>query len=334
MNAPKLGNVGELDRRTYIGSSDIAPIMGLGAYGRTAYTCYCAKIGEPATEMDDADRKFLERRKRWEGPIVEMLREEFGGEITGINNRYVDPEHDFMAAEIDFEWRDANGETQNGEIKTVSPFAFGERHGWGEEGTSDIPVHYAAQVMFGLMVTGRQTCIVAAMVGLDNMIFYRIERDEETIAAMRAQAVQFWNENVLARVPPDPQTMRDMKLIMNRIGGRPVELTDEVIAKLDQLRETRDTAKALTETGGVIDQLSFEVGQFVLNAWGFPGDCADTVSDNAVLNFKGRKVATWNRQRGAHLDQKRLKDEQPQIVKDYTKEHFYRVLRFPKPKGA
>lgn len=333
MNAP-LRNAGELDRRTYIGSSDAAAIMGLGAYGRTAYTCYCAKIGEPATEMDDADRKFLERRKRWEGPIVEMLREEFGGKITGINQRYIDPEHDFMASEIDFEWCDANGEIQNGEIKTVSPFAFGERHGWGEEGTSDIPVHYAAQVMFGLMVTRRQTCVVAAMVGLDNMIFYRLDRDEETIAAMRAEAVRFWNEHVLARVPPNPQTMRDMKLIMDRIGGRPVELTDEVIAKLDQLHQARETAKSLTEAGGTIDQLAFEIGQYVLDAWGYPRDCADTVTDNAVLNFRGRKVATWNRQRGAHLDQKRLKIEQPQIVRDYTKEHFYRVLRFSNRKGA
>lgn len=333
MNAP-LKNVGELDRRTYIGSSDIAPIMGLGAYGRTAYTCYCAKIGESVTEMDANDRKFLERRKRWEGPIVEMLREEFGGEITGINQRYIDPEHDFMASEIDFEWRDGDGQIQNGEIKTVSPFAFGERHGWGEAGTADIPIHYAAQVMFGLMVTGRQTCIVAAMVGLDNMIFYRLDRDEETIAAMRAQAVSFWHENVLARVPPNPQTMRDMKLIMDRIGGRPVALDEAVIAKLDQLREARETAKALTEAGGTIDQLTFEVGQFVLTAWGYPSDCADTATDNAVLTFKGRKIGTWNRQRGAHLDQKRLKDEQPQIIKDYTKEHWYRVLRFSKPKGA
>jgi len=331
-NDLKIG--GELDRKTYIGGSDIAAVMGLGAYGRTAYTTYLAKIGELLTEVDAAHQLFLTRRKRWEGPIIEMLREEFGGEIVGINNRYIDPEHDFMAAEVDFEWRDNDGSTQNGEIKTVSPFAYGERHGWGEEGTADIPINYAAQSMWGLMVTGRQTCIVAAMVGFDNMIFYSIERDEETIAAMRAQAVSFWHENVLARVPPDPQTMRDMKLIMDRIGGRPVELTDEMIAKLDQLRETRDTAKALTEAGGVIDQLAFEIGQFVLTAWGYPSDCADTATDNAVLNFNGRKVATWNRQRGAHLDQKRLKDEQPQIVKDYTKEHFYRVLRFPKPKGA
>jgi predicted phage-related endonuclease len=330
MNAPELKNVGEIDRKTYLGSSDIAAVMGLGAYGRSAYTTYCAKIGEPVTEMDAGDRKFLERRKRWEGPIVEMLREEFGGEIAGINQRYIDPEYDFMASEIDAEWIDADGATQNIEIKTVSPFAFGERFGWGEAGTSDVPVHYAAQVMYGLMITGRQTCIVAAMVGLDNMIFYRIERDEETIAAMRAAAVDFWTNHVLARIPPDPQTTRDMKLIMDRIGGRPVELDAPTLVKLDQLREARDTVRMLNGDGGAIESLSFDIGAFVLTAWGYPMDAAPVVQDNAILNFGGKKVATWNRTRGTFLDQKRLKSEQPQIVRDYTKEHWYRVLRFPK----
>ena len=325
MNAPDIRVVGEIDRKTYLGSSDIAAVMGLGAYGRTAYTTYCAKIGESATEMDASDRKFLERRKRWEGPIVEMLREEFGGEITGINRRYIDPEHPFLAAEIDFEWRDAEGQIQNGEIKTVSPFAFGERHGWGEQGTSDIPVHYAAQVMYGLMITGRQTCIVAAMVGLDNMIFYRVERDDETIAAMREAAVAFWRNNVLAKVPPDPQSMGDLQLQMNRLNGCPVELPENIVAKLDGLRKLRGTIKAME---GEEESLAFEIGDYVRRTWAQP----DAKAGNAVLMFAGQTIATWGKQRGSFLDQKRLGKEQPTIIKQYTKEHFYRVLRFPKPK--
>jgi predicted phage-related endonuclease len=189
--------------------------------------------------------------------------------------------------------------------------------------------------MFGLMVTGRSRCIVAALVGLDNMIFYQLDRDEETIAAMRAEAVRFWHEHVLARVPPDPQTMRDMKLIMDRIGGRPAALNADMVEKIAQLQEARATAKALTEHGGTIEQLEFDIGAYVLNAWGYPSDAGGlATTDNAILTFEGRKVATWNRQRGAHLDQKRLKLERPEIIEQYTQEHFYRVLRFPKPKGA
>lgn len=325
MNAPTVA--GQLDRRAYLGSSDIAAVIGLGAYGRTAYSCYCDKIGESFTEMDDSDRRFLERRKRWEGPIVEMLREEFNGEIVAVNQRYIDPEYDFMAAEIDAEWVDSAGGTQNIEIKTVSPFAYGERHGWGEPGTADIPVHYAAQCMFGLMVTGRQTCIVAAMVGLDNMIFYQIDRDEETISAMRAEAVRFWHENVLARDPPPPQTMRDLRVAMDRLKGCPVELQTELRDKLEQLRAVRERIKAMA---GEEEALAFEVGDYVRQQWSRP----DAEPGDAVLLFGGQKIATWKRQRGAHLDQKRLKAEHPDIIEQYTKEHWYRVLRLSKPKGA
>lgn len=344
MNAPDR-NVGELDRRTYLGSSDIAAIMGLGAYGRSAYTTYLAKIGESMGEMAPDDRKFLERRKRWEGPIVEMLREEFRGEIAAVNQRYIDREHDFMAAEIDAEWIDSDGATQNIEIKTVSPFAFGERHGWGEAGTADIPVHYAAQCMYGLMVTGRQTCIVAAMVGLDNMIFYQVDRDEETIAAMRDAAVAFWQENVLARVPPPPQTARDLTHMMMNRRGRPVLLDAERMQTLQRLAVVRSSIAAMSEEE---DDLAFSLGEFVCRAWDSPnpylppkdakkakkkGAELDPLAD-AGLYYDNARVGSWNKQRGAFLDQHRLKTEKPDIVADYTKEHWYRVLRFTKPKGA
>ena len=72
----------EPDRRLYLGGSDAAAIMGVGAYGRTPLVCYRAKVGESVEVMDAEKRRFLERRKRWEGPIFEMLREEFDAEIV------------------------------------------------------------------------------------------------------------------------------------------------------------------------------------------------------------------------------------------------------------
>jgi predicted phage-related endonuclease len=61
---------GDKDRRTYIGGSDIAGILGLDPYGKTPLTVYLAKIGELEGITDPEKKKFLERRKRWEGPIV------------------------------------------------------------------------------------------------------------------------------------------------------------------------------------------------------------------------------------------------------------------------
>lgn len=323
-----LADVGAIDRRTYLGGSDAAAVLGIDPYGKTPLTCYLAKIGELAGTMDPEKKKFLERRKRWEGPIVAMLREEFDGQIVAVNARYVDPEHDFMAAEIDFEWTDADGVIQNGEIKTVSPFAFNESSGWGAAGSDEIPVHYHAQVMHGLMVTGRQSCIVAAMAGLDTMVFYRIERDDETIAGMREAEVAFWKDNVLARVPPEPITMGDAMRLFNRRKGRPVELDDETAEAFENLRLVRDKVKAFE---GDQAALELQVAKFVCKAWSVDETLLEVVADNALLTHGGKTLGKWAAGRGAHLDQQRLATEYPEIKKALTVEHFYRSFRFAKP---
>lgn len=324
-----------VDRTRFLGGSDIAAIVGLGAtydgVQQTPLTVWQRKTGE-APELADLEReKFLRRRKRWEVPIVEMLREEFEAEIVAVNARHMDPEHEFFACEIDFEWRDPSTQTiENGEIKTVSPFAFGERHGWGEEGSSDIPVHYAAQVMWGLGVTGRARCVVAAMVGLDSMIFYRLERDEETIAAMRAEALRFWRSHVVPRLPPAPQTLADVKTLMLRTRARPVELDEPSLQKFKRLQEVREQLRALGEEE---EMLGIELGEFILQRWGVTDPGQQEAAEDARLLYLGEPIATWGKQRRAYLDQKRLKLEHPEIVKAFTRETVYRVLRAIKPKS-
>jgi predicted phage-related endonuclease len=325
---PVLGkqrNAGEMDRRTYIGGSDIAALLGLDPYGKTPLSVYMAKIGEASGIMDPEKKKFLERRKRWEGPIVEMLREEFDGEIVAINQRYVDEEYPFLAAEIDFEWRDADGSIQNGEIKTVSPFAFNEKSGWGDAGTDQIPVHYHAQVMHGLGVKRRRTCIVCAMAGLDTMVFYRVDRDDETIAGMRDVAVTFWRDHVEALVPPQPITLADTMILFKCYRGRPVELDDEHAQALLNLRALRAQLQALQ---GDEAELTLKVAKYVCTAWGI--DAPEESTDNAALIHNGIELAKWSAGRGAHLDQKRLAIDHPEIKAAYTVPHYFRSFRFKK----
>lgn len=318
-------DVGEKDRKSYIGGSDIAALLGLDPYDRTPLTVYLQKIGELQGITDPEKVKFLKRRKRWEAPIVEMLREEFDGKIVAVNQRYEHEQHAFLAAEIDFEWQDGDGFVQNGEIKTVTPFAFNEQGGWGEPGTGDIPVHYEAQVQFGLGITGRERCIVAAMIGLDNMHFYEVRRDDQAIAGMLGIAVNFWQHHVLARNVPAPTTMDDIMRLFSRRKGRPVDLDPDTAQALYNLREIRARMAALK---GDADELELKVATFVCEQWGI--QAPEESEDNGVLRVGGVDVCKWNSCRGAHLDQKRLAAEHPEIKAAYTVPHYYRSFRFPK----
>ena len=321
--------VGEIDRRTYIGGSDAAAIMGLGAYGKTPLSVYLTKIGESPDELDAERQRFLDRRKRWEGPIVEMLREEFDCEITAINQRYVDQEYDFIAGEIDFEWRDPEtGLIENGEIKTVSPFAFGENKGWGEAGTDEIPVHYAAQAMHNLGIMNRNVCIVAAMVGLDSMIFYRIHRDDETIAEMRARCVHFWHEHVLKRNPPAPLSLADVMSLTLKMRGKPIEADADMLKNIRDLETVRGRIKAFE---GDKEEIMFKIGGAILKAWQTSGT-SDAGTDTAIINHGGQKVATWGLQTTTRLKSAELKAAKPEIYNEFSKTTASRVLRISKPK--
>ena len=115
MNAPV--SVGAMDRQKYIGGSDIAGILGISPW-KTPLDVYLDKV-QPRVEITDPDKlRVLNRGKRMEPYVIDLLSEETGLEIVRRGERYLDRELSFIAAEIDAEA--ASGE--NIEIKTVDQF--------------------------------------------------------------------------------------------------------------------------------------------------------------------------------------------------------------------
>jgi len=232
-------------------------------------------------------------------------------ELLAINQRYVDAEHAFLSCEIDFELL-LDGEHINCDAKSVTGFA---RKKWGEEGSEDVPIEYAAQFMHGLMITGRRRCLVAALCSFDDVDIFWVLRDEETIAGMRPLLVDFWLDHVLADVPPDPIKFSDIKLLYPADNGDATEATEAIASKVAQLADVRARRAALEDAE---EALSFLIGDFI--------------SPNARLTFRGKDIATWKGQSDTRLDADRLRDEQPAIHADYLRTKTIRVLRIPKPK--
>lgn len=353
MNAPAVALAP--DRQKFLGGSDVAAIFGVSPW-RTPLDLYLDKITPRAEQpvLDAEKKKFFARRKRQEPVIAEMLADEYGIVVTRLSmdenpNRYLDAEHPFLAAEIDFEFLMSgavrqhfperedfaaihDGTLLNGEIKAIHPFKASE---WGEQGSEEVPVHYAAQVMHGLGVTKRPAALVAALFGLDNLVCFPIMADAETISAMREKAIAFWTGNVLAHVPPAPVSVDDVKRMYAGFNGSPVELSDEAHGALVDLQILRDREKQFE-----IDraELEWKIARSVAFTWGVeivPDDKNRPLvpkEQNALLMYGGRQVGSWNRQRGTYLDQKRLAVEKPEVIEAYTVEHRYRVSRLKKGK--
>jgi putative phage-type endonuclease len=309
-----------IDRSTYLGSSDIAAVMGLSPW-RTAYEVFEGKQ-EGFVAFEDPDKaKILRRGVRFEPVILDMLQEETGVWITGRNVRHVDHQYPFLACEIDAEATDEQTlNISNVEIKSVSPWAAGD---WGAEGTDEIPLYYACQVMFSLMVTGRKYATVAALIGSDDLRVYRINRDEPLIDYIRKAAVDFWTNNVLANVPPTPKSSEDASKVLSRFEGFAWAGNEVVWKQLRTLKGVKEAQKRLESTR---EGLEIAVKTALANAASDKGVEGDS-QKFAILGPDGKPAVTWNSQQTNRIAVKLLRAEHPDIAELFTETTTTRVLR-------
>lgn len=309
----------EHDRSKLIGGSDIAAVLGISPW-KTAVDLWKDK----STPRIEGKSTGVKRRgQRWEGVVAEMLVESLQEqghkvEIVGSNRRYKDETllgangKPFAAAEIDFELRlDDEEWITNCELKTVHPFKAKD---WGDSGSDDLPIHYTAQVMWGMGVTKvRPRAILAALFGADELRIYPVDFDGETIQALREKALAFWNDHVLAGVAPEPVNIEDLSKIFTTDGAQPALLADEALtAHLLRLRAIRAeiTARELEQAS-----LEFEVRRAM-------GSCTEIILPN------GKTGCTWKEGKGTWIDGEALKAANPVLYKEVLREWRKRVFKF------
>ena len=291
----------QVDRRKFIGGSDIAAILGISPWA-TPLDVYLEKTGECEREINFEQQKRLDRGKRMEPYVIDILEEETGICVTRRNQRYSLPEYPYMSCEIDAESRCG----LNIEIKTTSEF---NKKSWGEEGTDDIPVFYTAQAMWGLMITGKQECVVAVLIGSDNFKTYYIKRDEEVIKHLFEKAKAFW-EMVEAKTPPPPVNEKDIAALFPKDDGKHIECGDDIYNLYQQAKNIREEIRMLELAK---DNLDTQIKAYM--------------KDKSTLIYRGNTVATYRTQHTRRFNLEDFKNDNPYLFNDYTKTTESRVLR-------
>lgn len=300
-------------RRSFLGSTDTPVVLGISPW-RTRVGLWEQKVGIAANDPIDPEReRRLQRGKRLEPFIrqmtIEKLRDEgHDVELIAKNRRYRDPQHRFLSAEIDFELR-LDGELINADAKSVD---WAARKTWGEEGSEEIPLHYAAQFMHGLMVTpgNRRRCLVAALRGFDDVEMFWTVRDDATIAGMRKRLVAFWQDHVLTKTPPDPSTLADVRALFPDARANSIEATPEIVAKVARLREI---GAAKRDLEGEEERVKFDIARFM--------------GDRALLTHGVRDLISWDNQATKRFDVKAFKRSHPDWYELGCKNDTSRVMR-------
>ena len=220
--------------RYWIGSSDIAAILGISPFSTPLQTYM--KITGQAPELVAEEIEFFAGRKALEPYVIQKLGSKFGVIPCAQNVRYSHHAFPFCRAEIDAEEADANYE-----IKTVHP---SRAQDWGDAYDS-FPIYVAAQTQFGLAVRPKPRAYATPCIGFDIVKRYEVEPDLEVQATMLSASDLFWNVHVLERVPPPPRTIEDCLSLFPRSLHEPILCTDEIYKNVVELRRISDSLKAL-----------------------------------------------------------------------------------------
>lgn len=306
----------DIATRNWIGGSDIAAIVGLSPW-KTAVQLW----DEKRNPKPDTDSPAKARGRRWEAVVLEMMEESLAEQgkyftVDSTNVRLIDPTHNWMRAEVDAMGllieEGAEDCYCNVELKTVHPFKARE---WGASASDELPTHYTAQAMWGLGVTGRQRCIVAALFGAEELRTYTVERDDDVIAWLRAEAVKFW-DLVQTGVPPQPVALADLDVLHPREGTAPALYADAELTRT--LLRMRALKREMEARQAEWDLLEFEVKRAM-------GDC-----ELLVIGSEAKAAAKWKSRKHTHLDQQRLKEEHPKLHKELMVTTTSRVFALEK----
>jgi putative phage-type endonuclease len=179
-----------------IGGSDIAALLGLDPY-RGPWDVWASKTGraEPTPET-----RFTRWGNRLEAVIADEYAERFGVSLLQ-HTTMVHPRRPWHLGTPD-RLVPGHGEWMWGvEIK-----ARGLRQAWKwgteDQGAAGVPDEVAAQAHWYMALTELPRWDVAVLLDGNDFRTYRLERDEETEAAMLDVGARFWRDHVQANVAP------------------------------------------------------------------------------------------------------------------------------------
>jgi len=298
-------------RRSSIGGSDIAVILGISPY-KTPFGLWMEKTGRK--EPDDlSGNKYVQFGVKLEPVIADWFAEEHPEyKVMNDNKIRYHEKYKFLSANLDRIIVDEWGERGVLEIKTTTSQGFKK---WQSGGALcdgfKIDQTYYAQMQHYLAITGFKYGMFAILVDKDLKTTI-VHRDDRWIDRAVAKAVEWYENHIVADQEP-PLVNADFEMVVPEQGSVAMADIDVYAAwkKLNLLKVEKKELEALIE-----EQENIIKGAVV---------------DAETLTFNGEVLCTWKPQTSNRFDSTRFKKENPIQYQDYTKQTTTRVFRL---KGA
>lgn len=279
-------------RKKGITGTDEGAICGLNPYS-SAFQIYQDKITD---EIEEFDNESMRQGRDLEEYVARRFSEETGLKVRRANAIFQNEENPFMLADFD---RLIVGQKAGLECKTVSPYSSDK---WND---GNIPLHYQMQVQHYLAVSGFDCWYIAAVIFGREFLIRKIERDEELINYLIDIERGFWYNNVLAGIMPEPDGSDNCSEMIAKMYFKGQE---NKTIKLSGYKEILDRRADLDKLIKKMEKEKKEIDQKIKME----------MQDATVALEAGYKIS-WSNFEQNKLDTKKLKEEKPDIYKEYCK---------------
>src|SRR5690625_1207841 len=292
------------ERKKGLGGSDASAILGFNPW-KSPFELYIEKTSDTVQEIDN-------EAIHWGNVLDDVVAEEFtrrtGIKVRRRNQIFRHKEHDWMIANID---RDIVGERALLECKTTNAF---NADAW--EG-DQIPPAYMCQVQHYMAVLDYERAYIAVLIGGQRFEWKEIARDDEFIELMIEHEKDFWENHVLAGVPPEIDGSKSASELLNQMypedNGETIMLPSD---DAEMLIEAIESIKAEVKEKQALQKEYENKLKLMI------GDARTGVTPR----YEVRNITvTSNR-----LDSRKLRKEMPDIAEKYTNESTYRRMTIKK----
>lgn len=278
-------------RKQGIGGSDAGAVCGVNPYS-SPMKVFRDKTSDGTEEIDN---EAVRQGNDLEDYVAQRFMEATGLKVRRSNFMYRSTEYPFMIADVD---RLVVGEDAGLECKTASAYNTDK---WKD---GNIPLHYIMQCYHYMAVTGKRTWYIAAVILGREFTYRKLVWDDDLIAQMISVEKNFWENHVLPRVLPSPDGSDICNDILNEYfhsarKGSSIKL-DGFDDKLKRRAEIMEQIEQLKQEQGMIEQ---EVKLYM--------------KDNEYASSGNYRIS-WSSVQSTRLDTKRMKEEQPDIYRDYA----------------
>ena len=278
-------------RKLGLGGSDAGAVCGLNPY-RTALEVYLDKTSD---NIEGTDNEAMRQGREFEEYVAMRFTEATGKKVRRANFMYYDEGNPFMLADVD---RMVVGENAGLECKTASPYMADK---WKN---GKIPLSYQIQCYHYMSVCNADAWYIAVLIYGREFKHYRIERDREMIADLRRIEKDFWENNVLKKQLPEPD------------GS---ELCDSVIAEYCRNSKALSIPLAgFDERLGRRQELAGEIARLEAEKRKIEQELEMYLGEAELAENSSYRVS-WKAVSSKRLDEKKLKEERPEIYAQYQR---------------